>query len=403
MYTRYFTLILLIIIFQVSCYNQEKQIQRTNRIQQPKKNNMRLFLCGDVMTGRGIDQILPHSVNPQLYESYVRDAREYVRLAEQENGPVKQPVSYAYIWGDAMEIWDAYQPDFKIINLETSITVHDEPWPDKGVNYRMHPKNVEALSVCGIDYCALANNHIMDWGIAGLHETTESLKNAKIAFSGAGKNLGLARDPAVLKMPGARLLIFSYGSETSGVPHSWTAATESAGVNMLPGMSRKAITEITAHIQSIRQPGDLVVFSVHWGGNWGYAIPDLRREFAHRLIESGEVDIIHGHSSHHPVGIEVYRNKLILYSAGDFINDYEGISGYQQYRAALTLMYFPVIDPETGKLQSMRLVPMRIRNLQLNNADPKEAEWLLNMLNREGKMLGTKFSVTEAGDFLMQW
>jgi poly-gamma-glutamate synthesis protein (capsule biosynthesis protein) len=48
----------------------------------------RLFLCGDVMTGRGIDQILPHPCDPLLHESYVKSARDYIRLAEQVNGRI---------------------------------------------------------------------------------------------------------------------------------------------------------------------------------------------------------------------------------------------------------------------------------------------------------------------------
>jgi poly-gamma-glutamate synthesis protein (capsule biosynthesis protein) len=56
-----------------------------------------LFLCGDVMTGRGIDQVLPYPVRPVVYESYVQDAREYVHLAEAANGPIARPVSFDYI------------------------------------------------------------------------------------------------------------------------------------------------------------------------------------------------------------------------------------------------------------------------------------------------------------------
>ena len=64
--------------------------------------SMRVFLCGDVMTGRGIDQALPHPVRPTLYEPCVRDARDYVRLAESANGPVPRPVPFEYVWGDAL-------------------------------------------------------------------------------------------------------------------------------------------------------------------------------------------------------------------------------------------------------------------------------------------------------------
>lgn len=62
-----------------------------------------IFLCGDVMPGRGVDQILPHPSDPRLHEEHVKDAGRYVQLAEAANGPVRHPVRFSYIWGDALE------------------------------------------------------------------------------------------------------------------------------------------------------------------------------------------------------------------------------------------------------------------------------------------------------------
>jgi len=146
-----------------------------------------------------------------------------------------------------------------------------------------------------------------------------------------------------------------------------------------------------------------VIFSIHWGNNWGYEILDRQRYVAHWLIDNASVDIIHGHSSHHPQGIEIYKDKLILYGAGDFINDYEGISGYESYRDDLTLMYFPTIEPSNGRLISMIMVPMQIRNLRLNHASLPDTKWLLKMLNREGKKLGTSVSLNENRYFSLHW
>lgn len=114
------------------------------------------------MTGRGIDQILPHPVDPRLYEPWVTDAREYVGLAERANGPVPRPVDFAYVWGDALAELDAAAPDLRIVNLETAVTRNDEPWLGKGINYRMHPENVACLAAARLDCCTLANNHVLD-------------------------------------------------------------------------------------------------------------------------------------------------------------------------------------------------------------------------------------------------
>lgn len=127
------------------------------------------------MTGRGIDQILPHPCDPQLYEPYMTDARGYVDIAESANGPIKRPVSFSYIWGDALVELDRINPDLRFIILETSVTTSDDYWKGKGINYRMSPKNIECLTAARIDCCSLANNHVLDWGYTGLDETLKVL------------------------------------------------------------------------------------------------------------------------------------------------------------------------------------------------------------------------------------
>ena len=363
---------------------------------------LKLFLCGDVMTGRGIDQILPHSVDPVLYESYVKDARRYVELAERTNGRVEQPVGYDYIWGDARQVWEENDPDLRLINLETSVTTHDEPWPRKGIHYRMHPQNVDIFTAAGIDHCTLGNNHTLDWGRSGLLETMETLEVAGVAFSGVGRTAAMAAAPSVLSTTKGRVLVFSYASPTSGVPQSWTAEGDRSGVNFLPRLNELALARIRDTIEAYRTAGDIVVFSVHWGGNWGYDVPEERRAFARALIDTAGVDLVYGHSSHHPLGIEVYKNHLILYGAGDFINDYEGIGGREQYRGDLTLMYFPELDPRTGELRAMKMVPMQIRQLQLPRAPDAAEKWLQRTLNREGEVFGTGVRLGKEG-YWLEW
>jgi poly-gamma-glutamate capsule biosynthesis protein CapA/YwtB (metallophosphatase superfamily) len=99
---------------------------------------LRLFLCGDVMTGRGIDQVLPHPVNSVLSEPYLCDAREYVELVENTHGPIRRPVSFDYIWGEALSELERAVVDLRIVNLETAITSAEMSWPNKEVHYRMH-------------------------------------------------------------------------------------------------------------------------------------------------------------------------------------------------------------------------------------------------------------------------
>src|SRR6266480_4848154 len=196
-----------------------------------KLQPLRLFLSGDVMTGRGIDQALPHPVNPALHEPYVRDAREYVGLAENANGPIPRPVSFDYIWGDAVQELEDSGVDLRIVNLETAITSAETHWPGKAIHYRMHPQNIDCLSAVRISGCTLANNHVLDWGYEGLSETLQSLDAADTAYAGAGKNAEEAAAPAVFNVPGkSRVLLFSFGSTSGGIPQEWGATRVRPGV-----------------------------------------------------------------------------------------------------------------------------------------------------------------------------
>jgi poly-gamma-glutamate capsule biosynthesis protein CapA/YwtB (metallophosphatase superfamily) len=363
-----------------------------------------LFLCGDVMTGRGIDQVLPHPCTPRLYESYVTDAQEYVALAERKNGPIPKPVEFGYIWGDALGELERLAPDVRIINLETAVTQSDEYWKGKGINYRMHPENIPSISAAKIDCCVLANNHVLDWGYPGLTETLETLNKAGIISAGAGSNLREAEAPAIFEITDkSRVVVFSFGSTSSGISWEWAAGKDRAGVNLLENLSDSTLRHIAKQVQAIKRSGDIVVASIHWGSNWGYQIPRKQRVFAHRLIDEAEIDIVHGHSSHHPKGIEVYRDKPIIYGCGDFLNDYEGISGYEAFRDDLSLMYFLTLDPSSGKLIRFDLVPTRIRRFRVNRASEKELHWLKEMLNREGEQFATRVELNEDNTLTLRW
>lgn len=362
-----------------------------------------LFLCGDVMTGRGIDQVLPHPGDPALHEGYATTARDYVVLAERAHGPIPRPVEFAYVWGDALAEWTRIGPDVRIVNLETAVTTRDDWQHGKGIHYRMHPANVPCLAAAGIDCCVLANNHVLDWGYAGLAETLETLRCAMLQTAGAGRDQAEAAAPAVLATASGRVLVFSFGASSSGIPQEWAAAAGLPGVNLLPDFSDATLRRIAAQVAAIKRPGDVVVASIHWGGNWGYAVPAPHQAFAHGLIDQCGVDVVHGHSSHHPMGIEVYRDRPILYGCGDFLNDYEGISGYESYRGDLSLMYFLDVGTASGKLLRLQMIPMQTRRFRLNRASARDTSWLRDRLDRESRQLGSQVVAGQNGVLALRW
>lgn len=362
----------------------------------PAARTAKLFLAGDVMTGRGIDQILPHPSRPHIYEGYVKSALDYVAFAEARGGPIPRGVAPAYIWGDALEALDRLRPDVRIINLETSITASEEAEP-KGINYRMHPANVACLSAARIDCCVLANNHVLDWGRPGLEETLHVLRDAGMRTAGAGADHAEAHRPAVMDAAGGRVLLFAVGGPDCGIPPEWAAGEGRSGVAFLSDYSVRTAEALAARIRAGKQPGDIVILSIHWGPNWGYGIPPEYQAFARHLIDAGAADLIYGHSSHHAKGIELYRNKLIFYGCGDFLNDYEGIEGYENFRGDLAVMYLPELVVPSGELAGLGLRAFQMRRFRLQHAARSDAQWLRGMLNREGRRLGTNFKLQADG------
>jgi poly-gamma-glutamate synthesis protein (capsule biosynthesis protein) len=343
------------------------------------------------MLGRAIDQILRHASKRQLYEPHVDCAitygrseqaprgpqsasqinrpppaawtcsdLPYVRLAEEANGPIPRHAEPAYVWGDALAVLRDRRPAACVVNLETAITTSSDPWL-KGINYRMHLANVECLTAAEVDCCVLANNHVLDWRQAGLLETLHTLWSGKIRTAGAGSQAETAAAPAVLPLGEAG----ERSSTASAQPRVASLATglpplSGAGVNLLPDLSVRTAASIAELARTASKPGDLLVASVHWGSNWGYDIPSALRAFAHTLVDGGFA-IVHGHSSHHPRGIEFYCGGLILYGCGDFINDYERITGYEEFRGDLAVMYLPEFDTTDYRFLSLDMVPMQMR------------------------------------------
>jgi poly-gamma-glutamate capsule biosynthesis protein CapA/YwtB (metallophosphatase superfamily) len=354
-----------------------------------------LFLGGDVMTGRGVDQILPHPGEPTLWEAHVKHARDYVTLAEATNGPIPRPVDFSWPWGDALQLLDQLAPDLRIVNLETSITSSADVAFEKGVHYRMNPANIPCLATAGLDGCTLANNHVLDFGRRGLLDTLDALTRVGIRPIGAGRSAMEAAQPAILTDgKGSRVIVLALGAPTSGIPSSWAATADRPGITFLRDLSPPSADEVVQTVAALKHSGDVVVASVHWGSNWGYDVTSSQVEFAHRLVDGG-VDVLHGHSSHHPRPVEVYRDRLILYGCGDLIDDYEGIGGYDRYRDDLRLLWFASLDASDGALEALRMAPMQARRMRLRHADPDDREWLRTVLDKISRPFGARIELDD--------
>jgi poly-gamma-glutamate synthesis protein (capsule biosynthesis protein) len=352
-------------------------------------DSVTVMLAGDVMTGRGIDQVLLQPSAPALFEAHARDARDYVVLAEGVNGPIPRAVAAEYPWGDALAELQRVGPQLRIVNLETSITTCDDAWPGKAVHYRMHPANIGVLTAAAIDCCVLANNHVLDWGRKGLEQTLRALHAADVHTAGAGIDADAAWMPAVLPLGGGRrLLVFSCATTSSGVLDDWAATPRRAGIALLPDLSEATARRLADDVGRHRHGNDLVIVSIHWGANWVEQVPSQHRRFARALVDLRAADVVHGHSSHHPMPFERYRGRTILYGCGDLVNDYEGIEPQGVLRSDVGCLYFVTLQAGTGAMQRLEIVPLRLRRFRLQRADAAARQWAMRCLGVDGPMTG---------------
>jgi poly-gamma-glutamate synthesis protein (capsule biosynthesis protein) len=340
-----------------------------------------IALGGDVITGRGVDQALASPGDPTTGEHSGRRADDYLRLLEAGYGPLERPLADEAIWGD-VPAWLAQRGvGLRIANLETAVTTSLEAWPNKRYRFRMHPGNIGCLEAASLDCLTLANNHVLDWGAGGLTETLDTLHSAGFATAGAGRSLDEAARPAILHPPsGPRVLVFSAAHVSSFTPRPWAASGTGTGIWLLDGYDRSTLDSFRARIEQFRAPGDLVIASLHWGPNWGYEVNFLRRSFARAIIDHAGVDIVHGHSSHHPIGLELHRGRPILYGCGDLVNDYGATQ--PRFRNDIGGWYVLGLRAPDYRPSAIEFLPLRRDGLRIERPTPAEISWLAERMTR---------------------
>ncbi|KAG3088498.1 hypothetical protein PI124_g15323 [Phytophthora idaei] len=200
---------------------------------------------------------------------------------------------------------------------------------------------------------------------------------------GIGTSILEAAKAARIELPshkGRHVNCIAVSTVCSGTPPSWRATSTQSGMVVLPAIESSTAVqkgvEATAsvlHANDLKWPhrGDLLVLSIHWGPNWAYREHDdtqeqtFRREYAHRVIDELGVDLVYGHSSHHIRGMELYRGKLIVYGAGDLVNDYEVYN-------TLGALFF--VDVNGGTLSQLCLVPTFMNRLSLQRVKKQSYE-----------------------------
>jgi poly-gamma-glutamate capsule biosynthesis protein CapA/YwtB (metallophosphatase superfamily) len=319
--------------------------------------SLRLVFAGDVMLGRLVNESLARG-------------------------------DYARPWGDVLP--SLHGADLFLVNLECALTARTERWTDgadKPFYFRADPAAVQTLALGRVDFASLANNHICDFGPAGLVDTIAALDAAGIAHAGAGADRWSAREPALLTVGATRVAVVAFAD----YPAEWAATPSAPGINYTPiSLAREYFDEVRVAVAVAREQADLVVFSIHWGPNMrAHPRPEFR-DFAHAVLDAG-VDILWGHSAHVVQGVESCGGRLILYDTGDLVDDYAIDAHLRNDLSALFL-----VDVRPRAVDRLEIVPVRIDNLQVNLAQGHDRDWLLERLGARCAELGTAVTM-EAG------
>ena len=384
------------------------------------------------MLGRAVQLTFPNQTpgDDEIKDSCM--ASHYLTMSMHGNISVDLPQiralnqDGAYLWNDYRKLIITPPPDLRILNLETAVTtsIDNRDIPLWKLRYHFHENNA-AIALHGyhsithsrnVDatpspvVVTFANNHVFDCGKRAFVEETlpcfQTLRkksHQQIQFAGSGLNLSDASMPASISLSDEKVKIFAVGCHDSGVPSSWSATASEPGIFYIGGLESErdvnaAFDIITQAVRAYSDPkNDLVILSIHWGPNWAYrdgedkAEQVHRRKLAHRLIDEAGVDLIYGHSSHHVRGIEVYNNKLILYGAGDLINDYEGFSnpGEEKY-SSFGGIFLADFSPRTHELVDLHIVPMFMNRLQLCRWTENSKQYNPNHCRMEAKHHGAQ-------------
>ncbi len=294
---------------------------------------MKLLFVGDLMLGRLVNEILGR------------------------RGPV-------YVWGDTLAVFKS--ADARFCNLECVVSDHGQPWSQtpKYFHFRTDAKNIGVLKAAGIDSVSLANNHTLDFEYEAAFEMFDILDREGINRGGAGRDYNDASRPVFMKVKDMVVAFIAFTDNET----AWAAYGSHPGVFFVPvdtdDMRARKLFEL---VKETKKKADILIVSAHWGPNWGYRPLPKHIPFAHALIDSG-ADIIFGHSCHVFQGIEIYGGRPIIYSAGDFVDDY-AVDEVERNDESFIF----IVETEGRLIKRLILHPTVIKRFQATIADEPRA------------------------------
>lgn len=227
-----------------------------------------------------------------------------IMLSRTVDDKIKKYQDYKYPFLKTADLSAA--ADLTFGNLETPVT------PGRRIDayemvFRSDPEVVEGLNYAGFDVLSLANNHIMNFGTAGLQDTLKYLDEAGIGHTGAGNNKAEARVPVIKEAQGVKFAFLAY---------SYASAASDAGAGTAP----MNIEEMQEDVKTAKEQADFVIVSMHAGAEYVFTPNAQQTSFARSAVDAGAILVI-GHHPHVVETMEKYQDGYIFYSLGNFVFD----------------------------------------------------------------------------------
>lgn len=272
--------------------------------------------------------------------------------------------------------------DMAAINLETQIA-ETEPTQkaDKGIRFYSKPETIEALQWAGVDYVTLGNNHTYDFLDEGLISTIKALDDYKLSHSGAGLNEQEALKPYVYKTDKADYAMLGY------VGWEGTKAIKQAATSKQGGPAFGSEKNIVQSVKQANANKQKAVIQFHGSMEYSNEPTVLTEQRLKSGLDAGAVLAI-AHHPHVSQGLELYDNKLIAYSMGNFLFD--------QYFSSTQLSLLLYVWLDEGKFHRAEIVPIYVKGYKPTPAMDLERDNLLKRLTWLSAKRNTQI-VTQAG------
>lgn len=201
--------------------------------------------------------------------------------------------------------------DLRVGNLECVVATGGTPEPGKPYTFRADPRVLPLLKR-HFDGMSVANNHSGDFGKAAFVEMLQLMRKAQLPYFGGGKDLHEAHAPWIVERNGLRIALLGY---VEFKPRSFEAGAGRPGVAW-SGEEEQVIEDIIA--ARSRHRADLVIPYLHWGWEDEQYTSERQRRFARAMIDAG-ADLVVGAHPHVTQGVELYKDRPIVYSLGNFL------------------------------------------------------------------------------------